>query len=86
MTKLKEMFPNHKLGDKYDYELQQFTADDMVEFAEEVAKEALKNASNINNLSVVIYNTVEDNMCLGSFEIAQDVSESILNENNIPRL
>lgn len=75
MSKLKEMFPNHVLRDKYDYEFPQFTADDMVEFAEEVAKEALKNAS--DNLKQTVGQWNAD---------FSSQKKSILNENNIPKL
>ena len=50
---LKERFPCHKLEDKYDSEIQQFTAEDMIEFAYYVAKTSLEKAS--ENLSKNFY-------------------------------
>lgn len=76
MSKLKQLFPNHKLGDKHDYELQQFTANDMLEFAESVAKEALKNASDNASMDTIPFT-------YGETEINK---QSILNENNIPKI
>lgn len=37
--RLKDKYPNHRLYDKWDFELQQFTAEEMMYFAEEYAKE-----------------------------------------------
>lgn len=53
---LKEEFPNHKLNDKWEYNISQFTAWDMMEFAHFVAKKSLKNAyenSNGNKESIL---------------------------------
>lgn len=85
MSKLKEMFPNHVLRDKYDYEFPQFTADDMVEFAEEVAKESLKNASENAKCSFNREKIIDSD---GELQvIVQSIDkQSILDENNIPRL
>jgi hypothetical protein len=42
---LKEYFPNHRLNDKWDFELLQFSAEDMIDFANYVAKKSLEKAS-----------------------------------------
>jgi len=76
-TILKTHFPNHILEDKHDFSVQQFTADDMFEFAEIVSKEALRNAADKVELKEsiphsAIYDTID--------------KESILSETNIPEL
>lgn len=42
---LRDRFSNYKFTDEYDLELQQFTAEDMIEFAYYVAETSLEKAS-----------------------------------------
>jgi len=55
MKTIKEFFPNHTLKDKYDLELQQFTADDIEAYAIHVLKSLAEECE------TMFYNTEDGN-------------------------
>lgn len=75
---LKEEFPNHKLGDKWEYNISQFTAWDMMEFAQLVAKKSLENAYENSE----VYLDPEDPWAT----CWMVDKESIVSEKNIPEI
>jgi cation diffusion facilitator CzcD-associated flavoprotein CzcO len=83
---LKERYPNHRLYDKWDEELEQFTVHDMIEFAIEVAKASLDKAS--KNATMTFHDgTHKTNRPKTYFQIGADNlqvnKESIIKESNI---